>query len=102
MTACNDRIHSVSGGDIYVFFFFQAEDGIRDLTVTGVQTCALPIFAKNRKLIYREAKGVICEREGHSKVVQRSERLWFHSALYRGRRFRPFFGHPGKWVSHTQ
>src|SRR2546430_7892611 len=28
----------------YYFFFFQAEDGIRDLTVTGVQTCALPIF----------------------------------------------------------
>src|SRR5205085_9490139 len=29
--------------DFYFFFFFQAEDGIRDLTVTGVQTCALPI-----------------------------------------------------------
>src|SRR6266568_5215487 len=28
-----------------VFFVFQAEDGIRDGTVTGVQTCALPIFA---------------------------------------------------------
>src|SRR2546430_528758 len=28
----------------FVFFFFQAEDGIRDLTVTGVQTCALPIY----------------------------------------------------------
>src|SRR5207248_6825584 len=28
-----------------VFFFFQAEDGIRDRTVTGVQTCALPIFS---------------------------------------------------------
>src|SRR2546429_314272 len=27
-----------------VFFFFQAEDGIRDVAVTGVQTCALPIF----------------------------------------------------------
>src|SRR2546430_4384500 len=27
------------------YFFFQAEDGIRDLTVTGVQTCALPISA---------------------------------------------------------
>src|SRR5256886_12461636 len=27
----------------YLYFFFQAEDGIRDLTVTGVQTCALPI-----------------------------------------------------------
>src|SRR5206468_8167866 len=26
------------------YFFFQAEDGIRDLIVTGVQTCALPIF----------------------------------------------------------
>src|SRR2546421_6803886 len=28
----------------FVFFFFQAEDGIRDLIVTGVQTCALPIW----------------------------------------------------------
>src|SRR2546427_6003695 len=28
-----------------LFFFFQAEDGIRDLTVTGVQTCALPIYS---------------------------------------------------------
>src|SRR2546427_6313729 len=30
------------------FFFFQAEDGIRDLTVTGVQTCALPIWGMRR------------------------------------------------------
>src|SRR6266568_9688568 len=29
----------------YIFFFFQAEDGIRGGTVTGVQTCALPISA---------------------------------------------------------
>src|SRR2546425_5545997 len=28
---------------MYLFFFFQAEDGIRDKLVTGVQTCALPI-----------------------------------------------------------
>src|SRR2546421_7704810 len=28
---------------LFSFFFFQAEDGIRDLIVTGVQTCALPI-----------------------------------------------------------
>src|SRR6266536_5210633 len=28
---------------IYIYFFFQAEDGIRDPLVTGVQTCALPI-----------------------------------------------------------
>src|SRR5207253_8267907 len=30
---------------VWFFFFFQAEDGIRDGHVTGVQTCALPIFA---------------------------------------------------------
>src|SRR5256885_5230454 len=29
---------------LVVFFFFQAEDGIRDYKVTGVQTCALPIL----------------------------------------------------------
>src|SRR5690606_40662958 len=28
---------------VFLFFFFQAEDGIRDFHVTGVQTCALPI-----------------------------------------------------------
>src|SRR2546429_4497137 len=37
-----------SSGDLIVrvscFFFFQAEDGIRDVAVTGVQTCALPIY----------------------------------------------------------
>src|SRR3712207_8437862 len=31
------------------FFFFQAEDGIRDIGVTGVQTCALPIFISRGK-----------------------------------------------------
>src|SRR5437762_5267510 len=35
-------------GDI--FFFFQAEDGIRDTSVTGVQTCALPIFNSRAQL----------------------------------------------------
>src|SRR2546429_3874097 len=31
---------------VVFFFFFQAEDGIRDVAVTGVQTCALPIFVE--------------------------------------------------------
>src|SRR3989454_12605356 len=31
---------------LFFFFFFQAEDGIRDYKVTGVQTCALPISAR--------------------------------------------------------
>src|SRR5256885_7811868 len=34
---------------VLVFFFFQAEDGIRDYKVTGVQTCALPIFRAIRQ-----------------------------------------------------
>src|SRR2546427_8875755 len=42
---------------VYFIFFFQAEDGIRDLTVTGVQTCALPILSfahpKNVALLRR-------------------------------------------------
>src|SRR3712207_8014289 len=33
---------------LYLFFFFQAEDGIRDIGVTGVQTCALPISPSPR------------------------------------------------------
>src|SRR5439155_17341096 len=41
---CNSCLILVSTFSIYFFFFFQAEDGIRDGHVTGVQTCALPIF----------------------------------------------------------
>src|SRR2546430_10637410 len=41
------RVNGVS----YFFFFFQAEDGIRDLTVTGVQTCALPIYARRERAL---------------------------------------------------
>src|SRR6266436_5021777 len=33
-----------------MYFFFQAEDGIRDVAVTGVQTCALPISGQFRQL----------------------------------------------------
>src|SRR5439155_17011634 len=38
------RASCVLSGAGALFFFFQAEDGIRDGHVTGVQTCALPIF----------------------------------------------------------
>src|SRR5699024_12039966 len=33
------------------FFFVQAEDGIRDRNVTGVQTCALPIYSEEKQLL---------------------------------------------------
>src|SRR5256885_9134045 len=35
-----------------LYFFFQAEDGIRDYKVTGVQTCALPIFAQSEPAVF--------------------------------------------------
>src|SRR6266436_7665532 len=38
------------------FFFFQAEDGIRDVAVTGVQTCALPIYPHIREALVRQAE----------------------------------------------
>src|SRR5437879_9761059 len=40
---------------IVSFFFFQAEDGIRDTSVTGVQTCALPIFSCAARLASRSS-----------------------------------------------
>src|SRR2546429_2758915 len=61
-----------------VFFFFQAEDGIRDVAVTGVQTCALPILtllddtARRRAREHRRggARGpddVVASLPGHSR-----------------------------------
>src|SRR2546427_594693 len=50
-----------SGDSSKKFFFFQAEDGIRDLTVTGVQTCALPISLSCRPWQPRHAiSGLDC------------------------------------------
>src|SRR5258708_22884812 len=40
-----------SMGMTIFFFFFQAEDGIRDDLVTGVQTCALPIFRQHANIL---------------------------------------------------
>src|SRR3712207_8127940 len=37
---------------LWIFFFFQAEDGIRDIGVTGVQTCALPISGILTELVW--------------------------------------------------
>src|SRR5581483_12528365 len=36
---------------IFLIFFFQAEDGIRDIGVTGVQTCALPIWSMRARMV---------------------------------------------------
>src|SRR5207245_6111438 len=51
----NVTTHAIDYYPCIICFFFQAEDGIRDATVTGVQTCALPIFisvdAKKKELV---------------------------------------------------
>src|SRR5947207_9627433 len=39
---------------VFFFFFFQAEDGIRDHCVTGVQTCALPIWGRRPRARARD------------------------------------------------
>src|SRR2546429_2733510 len=41
---------------MFVFFFVQAEDGIRDVAVTGVQTCALPILAALARAAHRAGR----------------------------------------------
>src|SRR5205807_5618169 len=50
MEATKERV------ELVVFFFFQAEDGIRDYKVTGVQTCALPIL-RTAALLQKLAHG---------------------------------------------
>src|SRR2546425_1702783 len=42
-SVCAADVYILNSTLLYSFFFFQAEDGIRDKLVTGVQTCALPI-----------------------------------------------------------
>src|SRR5256886_3931657 len=62
--------------DTNVFFFFQAEDGIRDLTVTGVQTCALPIC------LTRAAKIVMIQATNNKKSMERRGSGFIASSRY--------------------
>src|SRR5688500_20372740 len=59
-------------------FFFQAEDGIRDYKVTGVQTCALPIWRRAQ----RGAQGARAPVEHHGRVPGTARRR--HRAPARG------------------
>src|SRR5438309_8683308 len=54
---------------VIFFFFFQAEDGIRDGTVTGVQTCALPILADHRSQPTGQTPAP-AEPTGHTRLIQ--------------------------------
>src|SRR2546430_11577491 len=68
-TAGQERHANAATGVQVLLVFFQAEDGIRDLTVTGVQTCALPICAgRSYELLVREKRD---PRESFSRVIRR-------------------------------
>src|SRR5688500_19175632 len=56
------------------FFFFQAEDGIRDYKVTGVQTCALPISACRRAQRSSARSSVSRFWRGFPRVARSEER----------------------------
>src|SRR6266567_9564485 len=74
-----------------VHFFFQAEDGIRDLTVTGVQTCALPIYAAHPswsvKLHYDNLRAMAAGNDELAPVASYSSiRRFFQAQGWRKRR----------------
>src|SRR3712207_7194235 len=52
-----------------MFFFFQAEDGIRDIGVTGVQTCALPISREGCVFVVRDDRHVLAGVTGPDPTV---------------------------------
>src|SRR5438132_12599907 len=62
---------------MYMFFFFQAEDGIRDHCVTGVQTCALPIYLRSGDGIWRRGFPQII---WGVNTFQRSPKRWLPKA----------------------
>src|SRR2546427_4730532 len=76
----------VPPGLLVLFFFFQAEDGIRDLTVTGVQTCALPISSRPS----RRRRPTARRAASHTDPTGRLWRSW--ALLYSDCHLDPFQG----------
>src|SRR5205085_6525057 len=63
-------------------FFFQAEDGIRDLTVTGVQTCALPISVRSIVGRFLEHSRIFYFANGGQEEIYISSADWMPRNLY--------------------
>src|SRR6516165_11966143 len=64
---------------LFFFFFFQAEDGIRDLTVTGVQTCALPIFPSR---MHREHEQPISDKTVWRACAEAARKAGIRKRVY--------------------
>src|SRR5205823_8626603 len=80
--------------NLFFFFFFQAEDGIRDKLVTGVQTCALPICTRSAQALTIIAQnidlavdneGAICQDTGmptfEVKVPVAANQIWMKQQI---------------------
>src|SRR5690606_40019742 len=122
----NDYKHDViQVYDIIIFFFFfQAEDGIRDFHVTGVQTCALPILNDSKQLkekdryylrevIQENALSYAVAYADHEEIdsinILKASFLAMHRAIEKlfltpefilvdGNRFFPYFGIPHQCI----
>src|SRR2546425_4668250 len=79
---------------VYFFFFFKAEDGIRDKLVTGVQTCALPISVhehaarldrRREALSALPARGPEGRAEPEGRVVREANGILFVARAHDGR-----------------
>src|SRR5690606_40648728 len=78
---------------VLLFFFFQAEDGIRDFHVTGVQTCALPIFNRLSReqlvewLAWNDVHGLFsdedCIAEGLTPLSLEQARMCVYAVIMR-------------------
>src|SRR5256886_17411799 len=64
-----------------VIVFFQAEDGIRDLTVTGVQTCALPISVLDARFVRRRDLALGLERRFPDRFIPRYSMVMFRPEI---------------------
>src|SRR2546425_389404 len=71
---CSNPLEKASAHIASAYFFFQAEDGIRDKLVTGVQTCALPIYhLKRRPGQKRVVTGRRVGEQGHGVSLPQDE-----------------------------
>src|SRR5256885_13095241 len=82
--------------NVFVLLFFQAEDGIRDYKVTGVQTCALPILLDDSSICVRPWPRAQSSAADINKPPIPSERRSLSTTMSWSQHFGP---NPSDWIS---